>query len=123
MAAMTRKRANSLVEYKNLHMFTSVVLLSLQCSYYYNRNLLFTHKRLKNLAVLVLADVRCALLEAHDGFIFHCRDSGKSNRLVPQKNTLTKMISTQKERRRNKLFKDVFGACFVEIWPFEFCIF
>ena len=28
MAAMTRKRANSSVEYRNLHMFCSVVLLS-----------------------------------------------------------------------------------------------
>ena len=28
MAAMTRKRANSSVEYRNLHMFFSVVLLS-----------------------------------------------------------------------------------------------
>ena len=37
------------------------------------------------------------------------------------------MIPTQKERRRNKLFKDVFGsefgACFAEIWPFAFCVF
>ena len=36
------------------------------------------------------------------------------------------MISTQKERKRNKLFKDVFGSefasCFAEIRPFEFCI-
>ena len=28
MAAMTRKRANSSVEYRNLHMFSSVLLLS-----------------------------------------------------------------------------------------------
>ena len=28
MAAMTRKRANSSVEYRNLHMFSSLVLLS-----------------------------------------------------------------------------------------------
>ena len=28
MAAMTRKRASSSVEYRNLHMFSSVVLLS-----------------------------------------------------------------------------------------------
>ena len=53
--------------------------------YYCNRNIFFTHKRLKNPTVLVLAAVRSALLQAHDGLIFHCRNSGKSNRVCASK--------------------------------------
>ena len=123
MAAMTRKRANSSVEYRNLHMLSPVVLLSSLVLLLLQQEYIFHLQEIKNPAVLVLTVVRCALLQAHDGLIFHCRKSGKSNRLVPQKNPLTKT----KERRGNKLFKNVFGiefgACFAEIWPFEFCIF
>ena len=36
MAAMTRKRANSSVEYRNLHLFYSVVLLLLQQEYIFH---------------------------------------------------------------------------------------
>ena len=36
MAAMTRKRANSSVEYRNLHMLSSVVLLLLQQEYIFH---------------------------------------------------------------------------------------
>ena len=106
MAAMTRKRANSSVEYRSLHMFSSVVLLSSVSLLLLQQEYIFHPQEIKKPAVLVLTAVCCALLQGNDRLIFHCRNSGKSNGLVPQK--MTKMISTQKERKRNKLFKDVF---------------
>ena len=108
MAAMTRKRANSSVEYRNLQMLSYVVLLSSLVLLLLQQECIFHPQEIKKPRGFGI--VRCALLQAHDGFIFHCRNSGKSNRLVPQKKHLTKMISTQKERRRSKLFKDVFGS-------------
>ena len=81
---MTCKRANSSVEYRNLHMFFSVVLLSSVVLLLLQQEYIFDSQEKKKTAVLVLTAVRCALLQAHDGLIFHCRNSGKSNRLVPQ---------------------------------------
>ena len=67
-------------------MFSSLVLLSSEVLLLLQQEYIFyTHERLKNPAFLVLTAVRCALLQAHDGLIFHCRNSGKSNRFVPQK--------------------------------------
>ena len=98
MAAMTGKRANSSVGYWNLHMFSSVVLFSSVLLLLLQQEYIFHPQEIKKPRGFVLTDVRCALVQAHDGLICHCRNSGKSNRLVPQKNPLTKMISTQKEK-------------------------
>ena len=65
--------------FSSLVLLSSVVLLLLQQEY------IFSQERLKKPAMLVLTAVRCALLQAHDGLIFHCRNSGKSNRIVLQK--------------------------------------
>ena len=72
MAAMTRKRANSSVEYRNLHMFSSVVLLSSVVFLLLQQEYNFHPQEIKKTAVLVLTAVRCALLQTHDGLIFHC---------------------------------------------------
>ena len=69
---MTRKRANSSVEYRNLHMFSSVVLLSSVLLLLLQQEYISHPREIKKPAVLVLTAVRCALLQAHDGLIFHC---------------------------------------------------
>ena len=84
---------------------------------YCNRNIFFTHKRLKNPSVLVLTAVRCALLQAHDGLIFHCRNSGKSNRLVPQKKETTDQNDFCTE---GKAKKQAFQRC---LWKRIRCMF
>ena len=62
MAAMTRKRANSSVEYRNLHMLSSVKLLSSVVLLLLQQEYIFHPQEIKKPRGLVLAAVRCALL-------------------------------------------------------------
>ena len=59
MAAMTRKRANSSVEYRNLHMFSSVVLLLLQQEYIFHPDFVkLSHDSLQKFRQLPLEENR-----------------------------------------------------------------
>ena len=118
MAAMTRRRANSSVEYRNLHVFLcSVIILCSAWYHYYNRNIFFAHKRLKKPSVLVLTAVRYALLYVHFGLIFHCRNSGKSNRIVPQKAHWPKWFLYRKKGEETSFSKMSFEGNSVYISP------
>ena len=62
MTAMTRKRANSSAEYRNLHMLSSVKLLSSVVLLLLQQEYIFHPQEIKKPRGLVLAAVRCALL-------------------------------------------------------------
>ena len=112
---MTRKRANSSAEYRNLHMLSSVKLLSSVLLLLLQQEYNFHPQEIKKLRGLVLAAVRCALLQAHSWLIFHCRNSGKSNRLVPQKNTDQNDFYTERKAK-----KQAFQRC---LWKLLRCMF
>ena len=114
MAAMTRKRANSSVEYRNLQMLSYVVLLSSLVLLLLQQECIFHPQEIKKPRGFGI--VRCALLQAHDGFIFHCRNSGKSNRLVPQKKTFDQNDFYTERKAK----KQAFQRC---LWKLIRCMF